>query len=222
MSGAPVWLFDMDDTLHDASWQVFPAMRYEMTAYIERHLGVGRTEADRLRLRFWARYGATLIGLVREHGVDPVHFLAETHRFPTLPELLRADAHQRAAIRRLPGRKLVLTNAPRIYALRVLRELRLLRLFDGVLSIEDMHQFRQLRPKPDARMLRHLLRRHGLRPQQCVMIEDSLEHLRAARRIGLRGVWFTRYTESARGHGCPAYVHARMASLWKLTQSIKR
>ncbi len=218
-----VWLFDMDDTLHDASWRVFPQMNIEMTQYIVRHLGVDEATAGRLRVDFWRRYGATLLGLVHEHGVRAEHFLAETHRFPQLEAMLRADRSERAALRALPGRKLVLTNAPRDYALRVLRHCALLRGFDGVVSIEDMHQCGRLRPKPDARGLRAVLRRARLRPAQCVLVEDTLQHLRAARRVGLRTVWYTRY--SARGarlrHGRPAYVHARIGTLWDLPKPPK-
>ncbi len=222
----------MDDTLHDASWRVFPRMLQEMRAYIERHLGVDAGEADRLRQHFWARHGATLLGLVREHGVHAEHFLAETHRFDDLPGLLRSDRSQRAALRRLDGRKYVLTNAPRAYALRVLRAIGILHAFDGVIAIEDMRQFGQWRPKPDARMLRHVLRRLRLRPAQCLLVEDTLEHLRAARTMGLRGVWFTRYAHRAlrrdatavsgrpgrrpSRHGRPGWVGARTATLWRL------
>jgi putative hydrolase of the HAD superfamily len=78
-----------------------------------------------LREHYWHRYGATLLGLVRHHGVKAAHFLEETHRLPGLESALRTSAHDRAALRRLPGRKFVLTNAPRSYALRVLSTLRL-------------------------------------------------------------------------------------------------
>ena len=213
---APVWLFDMDDTLHDASWRVFPAMNRAMTDYIRRHLGLDRAAADSLRQHFWRRYGATLLGLVHEHGVDSEHFLAETHRFANLFALLRADPGERRALRQLPGRKLVLTNAPRAYARQVLRHFGLLKAFDAVISVEDMVQFGRLRPKPDTRMLRHVLQRHGLRPQQCVLVEDTPGHLRAARRIGMRGVWYTRYGKVSAQRGRCAYLHARIGSLWRL------
>jgi len=75
-----VWLLDLDNTLHDASWRVFPLMNAEMTAFIERHLGVDRHEANRIRAHFWQRYGATLLGLMHEHGVDAAQFLRVTSR----------------------------------------------------------------------------------------------------------------------------------------------
>ena len=58
-------------------------------------------EAQRLRENYWLRYGATLLGLVRHHGVRAAHFLAETHRMPGLEERLRTSAHDRAALARV-------------------------------------------------------------------------------------------------------------------------
>jgi putative hydrolase of the HAD superfamily len=112
-----------------------------MGEYVVAHVGVDEEEAGRLRERYWRHYGATLLGLVRHHGVRAEHFLAETHRMPGLEARLRMSAHDRAALARLPGRKVILTNAPRAYAMRVLTTLRLARLFDDVITIEDMTMF---------------------------------------------------------------------------------
>ncbi len=54
----------------------------------------------------------------------PHHFLRETHDFD-VAELLRAERGLARLFARLPGRKVLLTNAPRAYAGSVLRELRL-------------------------------------------------------------------------------------------------
>ena len=80
---APVWLFDLDNTLHNASHAIFPAMVEKMNAYMARVLGDGDTpasaeEISATRALYWQRYGATLLGLVRHHGVDAAHFLRET------------------------------------------------------------------------------------------------------------------------------------------------
>ena len=62
MKRAPVWLFDLDDTLHDASHAAFGPIAEAMTVYIERELALGRREAEALRRHYWDRYGATLLG----------------------------------------------------------------------------------------------------------------------------------------------------------------
>jgi putative hydrolase of the HAD superfamily len=164
-----------------------------MGDYIVTHLGIGPGEAAALRHRYWLRYGATLLGLVRHHGIRADHFLEETHRLPGLEQRLRTSAHDRATLQRLPGRKLILTNAPRAYALRVLAALGLAKAFDAVVAIDDMTMFGAPRPKPDARMLRRLAARLGVAPARCVLVEDTLQHLKAARRIGMRTVWMQRY-----------------------------
>jgi putative hydrolase of the HAD superfamily len=230
---APTWFFDLDNTLHDASHAAFGQTSAAMSEYLVRHLGLAPEAATELRQHYWNRYGATLLGVVRHHGVKAAHFLEETHRLPGLEARLRTSAHDRAALKRLPGRKLVLTNAPLAYALRVLDALRLTRCFDGVLGIEDMTMFGEHRPKPDARMFRHLLARLKLRPAQCVLVEDTLEHQKSARRIGMRTVWMRRYLDGRfRGtlrdginngsrqrevgvHPCknPRYVCAKIGSL---------
>lgn len=230
------WLFDLDNTLHDASHAAFAPTSRAMTDYMVEHLGLDRDAASALRMHYWHRYGATLLGLVRHHGVKAAHFLEQTHRLPGLEDRLRTSAHDRAALRRLPGRKLILTNAPRAYALRVLDALRLTREFDGVLGIEDMTMFGAHRPKPDARMFRHLLAKLKLRPSDCVLVEDTLQHQKAAHALGIRTVWMQRYLDG-RFRGtlrdginegrrapkvgvhpclCPRYVCARIKTLQTL------
>lgn len=220
----PVWLFDLDNTLHDASHAAYGLLCSAMTDYIERELQVAPDLAEHLRHDYWRRYGATLLGLERHHGIRAAHFLEETHRLPGLEDRLRSHAHDRAALRRLPGRKFLLTNAPARYARRVLTALDLAGVFEGIVGIEDMRMFGRLRPKPDARMFRAVLARLRLRPSQCVLVEDTLAHQRVAAGLGLRSVWMQRYLwrnahgpeVGARLRRKPAYVYARIRSLQKL------
>jgi putative hydrolase of the HAD superfamily len=116
---ARVWLFDLDDTLHDAHRAAMPAAcRSAMTRSTSSASSTCREaeQADALRRRYWLRYGATLLGLVRHHGVKAAHFLHHTHRLPGLEAAVRGHPHDVAALAALPGRKYILTNAPRVYA----------------------------------------------------------------------------------------------------------
>jgi putative hydrolase of the HAD superfamily len=219
---ATVWLFDLDDTLHDAATASMPHLHDSMNAYIQDELGLDADAATQLRRRYWQWYGATLLGLVRHHGVKPAHFLHHTHLLPGLEQRVRGHAPDLAALARLPGRKYILTNAPAAYARRVLGVLGVARLFDGLISIEDMHMFGDLRPKPDRRMLRHIAARLGVPPSHCVLVEDTLVHQKSARAVGMGTVWMQRWlrrsvshTHSAntRRHRRPAYVDRRVSRL---------
>lgn len=208
----PVWLFDLDNTLHNASAHVFPHINASMTAYICTQLNVDEAQANFLRMHYWHRYGATLLGLVRHHDVDPAHFLAETHRFDRLHDMLVFDRALRHRLARLPGRKIVFSNGPTAYARDVLSIMGIERCFDDVFAVEDM----RLQPKPQSGAFRRLLRTHRLDPRACVLIEDSLENLRAAKRLGMKTVWIDRT------HGKPAYVDLKLASVLQLPRVAAR
>jgi putative hydrolase of the HAD superfamily len=187
--GPPVWLLDLDNTLHDALPSIMPRINRAMTAYVMRSVGLGEAEASALRVHYWRRYGATLLGMVRHHGVDPHVFLRETHPFPDLHRLVRRDLRLAHLLRRLPGRKVVLTNAPAAYAGGVIAALGIGPLLDGMIAIEQMQSAGVLHPKPSRPMLRKVLARLRLPASRCVLVEDTVENLRAARHCGMRTVW---------------------------------
>ena len=195
-SGVGTWIFDLDNTLHDARVHIFPHLNRAMTAYLQAALELDANAAGELRQHYWRRYGATLLGLMRHHGTDPEHFLRETHRFPDLARMVRKEPGLRSALLALRGRRIVFSNAPVRYARAVLKILRIADLFDDVFTIEHT----RFRPKPDAHGFLRLLRRNRLSPGQCIMVEDSLENLRTAKRLGMRTVWMSR------AHNAPAFV----------------
>lgn len=184
-TGQPVWLLDLDNTLHDATPHIFPHINRSMREYIERHLGVDTDEATRIRQEYWVRYGATLLGLVRHHGTDPRHFLRETHRFPDLPAMIRFDPALRATLKALPGRKIVFSNAPRHYTEAVLTLTGLDRVVNAVYAVENL----RFHPKPNPKAFRTLLKAERLNPHRCVLVEDTLANLVTAKRLGMKTVW---------------------------------
>ena len=185
----PVWLLDLDNTLHDALPQIMPRINRAMTDYVMARLDLDEAQASALRQRYWQAYGATLLGMVRHHDVDPHDFLHQTHPFPDLHRLVRRDIRLAHLLRRLPGRKIVLTNAPARYAAGVIAALGIGPLLESVISIEDMRFAGRLMPKPSRPMLRKLLARIRLPAARCVLVEDTVENLRAARHCGVRTVW---------------------------------
>ena len=204
------WIFDLDNTLHNAAPHIFPQINRAMTAYLQTHLALDEAAAGELRRHYWKRYGATLLGLMRHHGTDPRHFLWHTHQFPKLDGMLVQEPQLRATLTRLPGRKFVFSNSPVHYARAVLRALAVADLFDGVFTIEHT----RYRPKPDSYGFLRLCRANRLRPQRCIMVEDSLDNLRTAGRLGMKTVWVTRAPRA------PGYVDVKIANLAQLPRML--
>ncbi|MBI2959814.1 MAG: pyrimidine 5'-nucleotidase [Betaproteobacteria bacterium] len=200
------WIFDLDNTLHDARPHIFPHLSRSMTAYLREHLVLDEAAASALRVHYWRTYGATLLGLMRHHGTDPQHFLLHTHQFSDLARMVVAEGGLRQALKRLRGRKILFSNAPQHYVRAVLEILRITGQFDALYSVEHM----RYQPKPLVGGFRLLLARERLSPERSVLVEDSLANLRAARRLGMKTVWVTRETRS------PAWLDAKVASVLAL------
>lgn len=200
----PLWLFDLDNTLHDASSAIFPSINHAMTSYVARHLNLDPQAASQLRDHYWRMYGATLLGLVKHHGVDPHHFLHETHLFneisgkhlQDLAGMVRGEKGLRQILNRLPGEKILLTNAPKSYALKVLKELGLIGCFKAIEAIEDMELHQQWRPKPDHLMFKRLLNKYRCAPQRAILVDDTLGHLLEYSKLGIKTVWFKRHVRA--------------------------
>lgn len=203
-----IWLFDLDDTLHDAHRSTMPGLSVAMGQYIERELGLSKPESDALRRRYFQRYGATLLGLMRHHGTDPRHFLHDTHQFPDLPRMVVFDNALRRMLARLPGRKIVFSNGPRHYAEAVLEIMGIRCFFVDVYAVEQM----RFNPKPGLKAFHHLLKDHRLQASRCILVEDSAENLRSAKRLGMKTVWISRSLRQ------PPYVDVRLPSVLGLAR----
>lgn len=205
---SPVWVFDLDDTLHNASARIFPVMNGAMTQYIQSSLNMDETKANQLRKHYWKVYGATLKGLMQHHGINPYHFLNETHKFPDLSDRVIQTKRLRHMLSSLNGRKVIFTNAPRNYALRVLDLLGISDIFELVFSVESS----QFHAKPTTRGFQTLLRSLRTKPSSCIMLEDNLAALMTAKRLGMKTIWISQQLNK------PNFVDYRLTSVLELLQ----
>lgn len=204
------WVFDLDNTLHNAEPHIFPHINQSMTDYLRIELGFEPEAATALRQQYWRRYGATLLGLMRHHGTDPQHFLWHTHQFPELKRMLIREPLLRATLRRLPGRKILFSNGPLHYLRAVLKALGIADLFHAVFSIEST----RFRPKPSVGGFLRIVRANRLHPRRCIMVEDTLANLRTAKKLGMKTVWVSRDRRT------PRYVDLRIENLSELQRHL--
>jgi putative hydrolase of the HAD superfamily len=204
---AKVWVFDLDDTLHNASAHIFPVMNQAMTNYIMDTLAMDEATAHNLRRHYWRVYGATLKGLMRHHQTDPQHFLKVTHQFDDLAERVIAVKRLRHLIKSLAGRKVVFTNAPRDYALRVLNLLGVADCFELVFSVEST----KFHAKPSLRGFQLLLASLRVKASDCVLLEDNAAALMTAKRLGMKTVLLSKKYHK------PSFVDYRINQVLALT-----
>jgi putative hydrolase of the HAD superfamily len=176
------WVFDLDNTLYPPAARLFDQIELRMTAFVRDLLKVSTAEADRIRHDYWREHGTTLAGLMRCHDLDPGPYLQAVHDISL--DHLAPDPDLRAAIARLPGRRIVYTNGSGEYAGRVVAARGLAGVFDAIYGVEDAGY----RPKPEAGAFAAVLTRDGSAAGSSAMFEDDPRNLEAPHAMGMRTV----------------------------------
>jgi len=78
------------------------------------------------------------------------------------------------------------SNGPRLYVERVLKEIGLARFFEP----EKLFGVTDVLPhcKPDRSSFELVLSKVSARPEQCIMVEDSMKNIRAAKALGMKTI----------------------------------
>jgi putative hydrolase of the HAD superfamily len=195
------WIFDLDNTLYPASCRLFDQVQRRMNEYICARLAVSEEQAAELRRTYFREHGTTMNGLMKVHNIDPHDFLAFVHEVdlacvPPDPALV-------AALGQLSGRKIVHTNGSVRHAERLLDHLGLSPAFSGIIDIVAA----DFEPKPALTGYRLLLKRHSVRPNTALMLEDMARNLAPAAELGMTTAWLRNGVDWAMEEADRDYVH---------------
>lgn len=174
------WVFDLDDTLYPRSLGLHNRLKQRVVLFIADHLKIDSAAAEAVHLDYYERFGATLQGLVELHGVPPNVFLDFVHNID-LSSLAPNEALNEA-LRALPGRRFVLTNASRAHAAAALNAMGMADLFVTIASIEDNDFVGK--PHPDA--FQRFFEAHSIDPVVSAMFEDRAANLVVPHRLGMK------------------------------------
>jgi putative hydrolase of the HAD superfamily len=195
------WIFDLDNTLYPASCGLFPQVQHRMNEYICTRLAVSEEQAAELRRTYFREHGTTMNGLMKVHNIDPHDFLDFVHEVdlacvPPDPALV-------VALGQLSGRKIVHTNGSVRHAERLLDHLGLSPAFSGIIDIVAA----DFEPKPALTGYRLLLKRHSVRPNTALMLEDMARNLAPAAELGMTTAWLRNGVDWAMEEADRDYVH---------------
>jgi putative hydrolase of the HAD superfamily len=116
-----------------------------------------------------------------------------------------------------------------------MRHLGLHRYFARHIAIESMRVHGKLKPKPSKQLLQKLIVRERTTACRCILVEDTLDTLKAAKALGVRTAWITQYLATnpnlQRKAGQlvlpnatkrPIYVDVKVKSVRQLPDSLHR
>ena len=173
-------LFDLDNTLYSAEQDVGYLVGRRITRYMIEVAGIPQDEVDDLRHSYWKRYGLTMLGLVRHHGVDPEDYLSWVHDVD-IAAILRPDPELCRALQSLPLRRAIFTNSTMDHSKRVLNALGLDGAFEEIFDIRVAGYL----PKPCPEPYHAVLDRLGISASGCIMVDDSPDNLKTAKDLGM-------------------------------------
>ena len=175
-------LFDLDETLYPRDAGVMQEIGRLIRRYIVQEYGVTPEEADALARRYHQEYGTSMRGLLLNNNLDVDRFLAYVHDFPL--DLLQPNHELDALLARLPGEKVIFTNADQPHADRVLQRLDIRRHFSRIVDVIASGYI----PKPHLAAYTNCLRLLDAYPAECVLIEDTGRNLAPAKQLGMTTV----------------------------------
>ena len=175
-------MFDLDNTLYPHHLNLWQQVDERIRAYVAEFLKVSKDEAFRVQKDYYKRYGTTMRGLMAEHGMKPDDYLEFVHQIDHSP--LTPNPALGAALEKLPGRKLILTNGTRKHADAVMRRLDIDQHFEDVFDIVAA----ELEPKPLPQIYERFLARHGVDPAKAAMFEDLARNLEVPHALGMTTV----------------------------------
>lgn len=177
--------FDLDDTLYSHTNGLWAAIRDRMGQFMAERLSIPSDQVPAIRRLYYERYGTTLRGLQMHYAVDADEYLRYVHDIP-LEQYIQPAPRLRRLLLRLRQPRWIFTNADADHAHRVLSTLGLGDCFSGVIDIRAL----DFVCKPDIQAYQRALACAGLSEANgCVLFDDSIANLAAARRLGFTTVW---------------------------------
>ena len=195
------WIFDLDNTLYPHEARVWPQVDERITLYLMQHFEMDGLSARALQKHYYHRYGTTLRGLMELHAIRPDEFLDFVHDIDL--SSLTPNPDLDAALARLPGRKIIFTNATEKHALAVMDRLGVTRHFEGIYDVNAAAYV----PKPQAAIYDAFLKRFDVRPQAAAMFEDMACNLAPAAALGMTTIWIRTERPNAQVGSDSDYVH---------------
>ena len=168
------WVFDLDNTLYPHHVNLWQQVDARIGEFVSAWLKISAEQARAIQKDYYRRYGTTMRGMMTEHGVRADDYLAYVHKIDHSP--LEPNPAMGAAIARLPGRKLILTNGSTDHAGAVLARLGIGEHFEAVFDIIAA----ELEPKPAPQTYQKFLRHHGVDPANLGDVRGSRAQPRGA------------------------------------------
>jgi putative hydrolase of the HAD superfamily len=177
--------FDLDATLYPESNGLWPAIRSKIDQYMHEQVKIPQSNIRKLREDYYNHYGTTLRGLQIHYGVQAEEYLNFVHDLP-LKNYLQPNPALRKILLSIHKKRWIFTNSDQSHVERVLSILGISDCFNGFVDVYALAP--HCKPKQEAYQI--ALKLAGCaNPATCAMLDDSINNLAPAKKMGFFTVW---------------------------------
>ena len=228
---APIWVFDLDNTLYHHSCNLFAEIDVRMGEFIVELLDLPLEEAVVLQKQLFRKHGTTAKGLLEEGYIsEPSEFLKRVHNINY--SLVPADPPLDEALSKIKGTKYILTNGTHSHAMNCLKRLGIKHHFQmdelaengkpktRVFDVVDAN----MTPKPHREPYDLFLEKFDLSPadiQGAIFADDMTVNLQVPHEFGMKTIWVNTDNEGISGTATVGeHVHYQTRNLTQFLQGI--
>ena len=208
------WIFDLDNTLYSAKTKVFDQVEKRMTQYVSDKLNISMDKAKKIQKNYFHEYNTTLNGMIKNHKIDANEFLEFVHNIDI--DFLKKDLKLSEELKKLDGKKIIFTNAPKKNALNVARKIGIDQYFDDIFDIVDSNFV----PKPMMEPYKKLIEKHKIDPNLCAFVEDIARNLKPAYEMGMTTVWIENDEPWAKKFSDANFISFKTNNLYEFLKKI--
>ena len=136
--------------------------------------------------------------------VNPNNFLNKTQDIKNYSDLIFPAYNLVRILSNLDGRKILFTNAPKIYALNIINHCNIGRFFQDFHFIENSN----FNGKPSKESMKKFLSKYRI--EQAYFVDDEKENLKVAKYCGIKTIWINKSKKK------PIYIDKKISSLKEL------
>ena len=179
-SDLDVMFVDCDDTLYFNNWATAVRLKDKISYFTSTRLGL----QDSYAWRLYQSYGTALRGLLNENLIPPERIEEYLHAVHDVPlEEINRDPELRKMFLQLQVRRWVFTASSREHAMRCMKRVGVDDLFEGVIDCREVN----LVTKHDPESFKIAMKRACTPdPSRCMLVDDSVQNIRAAKSMGMR------------------------------------
>jgi pyrimidine 5'-nucleotidase len=203
-------IFDLDGTLYKIPKEMNKKIEDRVNSFYAEKFNLNKREAERIRNELKKKYGTSIL-VFRKFGIDENEFYEKIFGDIEPKDYIKEDKKLVKILKDIGLKKVILTNSPRFFALKVLDTLGIEQnIFDLIVTANDYHTV-----KPNKEAFLNITNYFNVSPLETIVVGDEAEKdLKTAHELGMKTILVGKRKKS--------YVDFRINSIYEIKEILNK